>query len=141
MVLSEVMVCDTDPARAEDNAYKYIGGYLLSVMHHYELMGEHFKNAKGYEAYGNTIDALREAGLEGAAETYVNQQIWGTPAQMLTKLENRRNYIGDAGLLCIFRVAGIPYEDARRSLEVFAAEVMPELRSWSRDSSSLAATG
>ncbi len=139
MVLSEVMVCDKDAGRAEEKAYKYIGGYLLSVMHHYELMGEHYKDAKGYEAYGDAVDALREAGMETVVENYVNQQIWGTPQQMLDKLENRRKYIGDSGLLCMFRTAGCPIEDVMMSLEIFATDVMPELRSWSSGASSEAA--
>ena len=139
MVLSEVMVCDTDASRCEDNARKYIGGYMLSVMHHYELMGEHFKDAQGYEAYGDAVDALNAAGLESATDTYVSQQVWGTPQQMLDKLEKRRSYLGDAGLLCIFRCAGIPFEAAKRSMDTFAKEVMPELRTWSSDSKTEAA--
>ena len=121
-------VCDEDAGRGESNARKYIIEYLLSVMHHYEMMGEHFADAKGYEEYGQAAVAMREAGLEAVAEAYLQGQICGTPQQMLDKVIARREIVGDFDLLTCFRFAGIPFEAALRSLETFASEVVPEMR-------------
>ena len=129
-MMAGMSVCHEDAGRAEELAHKYIAGYLLSAMHHYELMGDHFKNAKGYEAYGDAVDTLRELGLEGMAEMYVNAQAWGTPQQILDKLSHWRAVVGRFDLIFGFRGAGMPYEDAERSQRLIAQKVIPELRQW-----------
>ena len=138
MLLSEMVVCDHDASRAEENS-KYIANYCLSVLHHYELMGEHYKQAKGYSAYGDAVDAMRAIGKEGMMQAYVDQQIWGTPDQMLRRFEERRKDMGPTGVLAAFRIAGIPFEAAERSQKLFAEEVLPVLKSWDDDAASEAA--
>ena len=132
LLLTDMMVCDNDSARAEENS-KYIANYLLSVLHHYEMMGDHYKEAKGYEAYGDAVDSLREMGKEGMMQAYVEQQIWGTPDQMLRKFEDRRKNFGRTDCLAAFRFAGIPYDVAARSQKLFAEEVLPVLKSWDKE--------
>jgi alkanesulfonate monooxygenase SsuD/methylene tetrahydromethanopterin reductase-like flavin-dependent oxidoreductase (luciferase family) len=129
-IMTDITVCDTNADRAAENAHKYIRAYLLSVMHHYEMMGEHFKNAKGYEAYGDAATAMQAMGLEAVAEGYVKGQVWGTPQQMLEGFEKRQRVIGDYDILMIPRFAGMPFEVAERTLKVFAEKVVPELKSW-----------
>ncbi len=124
----DFVYCDTDAARAEDKAREHLAGYLASVMHHYELMSDHFKDARGYEAYGSAVDLLRSVGLERLCEMYLDVQAWGTPDQVLARLRSRREVIGDFDLTCCFRYAGLPIEDAERSMRTFAAEVLPTLR-------------
>ncbi len=131
-LLTDMIVCDSDAKRAKENAEKYVAGYCLSVLHHYEMMGDHYKEAKGYKAYGDAVDAMKAAGKEGIAKAYVEQQVWGTPDQILRKYEERWNYFGKFGALCAFRYAGAPMEVAERSARLFAQEVMPVLRSWSK---------
>ncbi|HEU0171737.1 MAG TPA: LLM class flavin-dependent oxidoreductase [Acidimicrobiales bacterium] len=126
-VTCDFLYCDTDPARAEDKAHEHIAGYLASVMQHYELASDHFKEARGYEAYGNAVDLLRAIGLERMCEMYLGVQAWGTPAQVLERLRARREVIGPFDLTACFRFAGLPIEDAERSMRTFASEVLPAL--------------
>ncbi|MEX2481894.1 MAG: LLM class flavin-dependent oxidoreductase [Gammaproteobacteria bacterium] len=126
--LIDLTVCDRDEARGKANARKYIIDYLLTVMHHYEMMGEHFSNVKGYSEYGETAAAMREAGLEAVAESYLETQLHGTPQHILDQIAERRDIVGDFDVLVCFRFAGIPFEAAMRSLETFASDVMPALR-------------
>ena len=129
-VTCDFVYCDADPGRAEEKAHRHIAGYLASVMQHYELASDHFKHAKGYESYGNAVDLLRDIGLDQMAEMYLGVQAWGTPAAILARLESRREIIGDFELTCCFRYAGLPFEDASRSMRTFASEVLPTLRAW-----------
>jgi alkanesulfonate monooxygenase SsuD/methylene tetrahydromethanopterin reductase-like flavin-dependent oxidoreductase (luciferase family) len=129
-IMTDITVCDTNADRAAENAHKYIRNYLLSVMHHYEMMGEHFKHAKGYEAYGDAATAMQQMGLDAVADGYVQGQVWGTPQQMLEGFEKRRRVIGDFDILLVPRFAGMPFEVAERTLRTFAKEVVPELKSW-----------
>ena len=106
------------------------------MLYHYELMGEHFKKLKGYDAYNVGADAMRAMGLETIAKDYVHRQIWGTPDQILRKFEERRRLMGDVGALCAFRFGGAPLDVAERGMRLFAAEVMPVLRSWASEAES-----
>jgi len=129
-IMTDITICDTNADRVTENAHKYVRNYLLSVMHHYEMMGDHFKDAKGYEAYGDAATAMQEMGLEAVADGYVKGQVWGTPQQMLEGFEERRKVIGDFDILLVPRFAGMPFECAERTLKTFAKEVLPELKSW-----------
>ena len=128
LVACDFVYCDTDAGRAEEMAHRHIAGYLTSVMQHYELASDHFKDAKGYESYGNAVDLMQAIGLEQLCEMYLGVQAWGTPAQILERIEARRELLGDFDLTCCFRYAGLSVEDAERSMRTFAAEVLPVLR-------------
>jgi alkanesulfonate monooxygenase SsuD/methylene tetrahydromethanopterin reductase-like flavin-dependent oxidoreductase (luciferase family) len=124
-VVCDFVYCDEDAGRAEAAAHKYIAGYLTSVMQHYELESDHFKQAKGYEAYGTAVDLLKAIGLEQLCEMYLGVNVWGTPDQIVERLRARREVIGDHDLTCCFRYAGLPYGQAEASMRLFAAEVLP----------------
>lgn len=125
---ADMVVCHQDEERAKELALKHVAGYLVTVLDHYELKSEHLKNAKGYEMYGQTVDLLRAVGLEAIAESYMDVNAWGTPEQIITKLQRRKEIIGDFHLNACFRMAGIPYADAVHSQRLFAEKVIPALR-------------
>ena len=118
---------DPDASRAEDMVREHMVGYLTSVLGHYELAGDHFKNTAGYESYGNAVDAVRAAGVEAMAEMYLDVQAWGTPDQVIEKLRARREIIGDFDLTCCFRYSGLSLDDAKGSMTCFAEHVLPVL--------------
>ena len=55
---------------------------------------------------------------------------WGTPDQVLEKLERIRDVIDMRAVLCHFCFAGMPWDEAERSMRLFASEVLPELKRW-----------
>ena len=124
----DFMICDENADRAQENAIKHVRTYLMSLITHYEMMGDHFP--QGYEEYGQNAKALAGAGLDAIAEAYVAGQTWGTPQQILEKVQARRQAIGDYDAMYVVRFAGAPYEVVERSLRTFATKVMPELKSW-----------
>jgi len=123
-------VCDTNADRAAENADRHVRRYLLSLMHHYEMMGDHFADVQGYEEYGEGAKAMQTAGLEAVADDYLASQTWGTPQQILDKIHARREILGAYDILLVTRFAGLPYNVLERTMKTFASEVMPELRSW-----------
>ena len=127
-IITDISLCDDNADRAAENGQTYIRNYLLSVMHHYEMLGDHFK--EGYEEYGDAADAMRDMGIDAIADGYLENQVWGTPQQMLEKFEARRKIIGDFDILLVTRYAGMPFEVCHRTHDTFAKQVMPELRSW-----------
>src|SRR2546423_271171 len=126
-VVCDFVYCDGDAGRAEERAHRHIAAYLTSVMEHYELESDHFKDLKGYESYGSAVDLLKAVGLDKLCDMYLSVNVWGTPDQIVERLHARREVIGDHDLTCCFRFAGLPIADADASMRLFAAEVMPRV--------------
>jgi alkanesulfonate monooxygenase SsuD/methylene tetrahydromethanopterin reductase-like flavin-dependent oxidoreductase (luciferase family) len=122
--------CTSDESRAEENASRYLGTYLDSILEHYEIMGDHFKATKGYAAYADASRSLKKMGKEGFLKGFMNATSWGTPDRILRDLEARRTLLGDFELATSFRFGGIPYDEAEASLRLFAKEVLPVIKQW-----------
>jgi len=127
-------ICDRDGGRAEEMIRRYAAGYYLSVIKHYELNEDYHSKLKGYENYANASQILRETGLDKAAEIYATQQAFGTPQQILDKLEKRRSQLGDFEWNVCTSFAGLPFKDVESSTRLLGKEVLPEVRKWGEDS-------
>src|SRR5690606_2860322 len=127
-MICDFAVCHEDAGRAEELARQHIGGYLASVLHHYEVDKQHFKDLKGYEHYGKQVDIIAKLGYGGMFDRYLNVQAWGTPEEILEKYAQRREALGDFAVTACFRYAGMPYDEAARSMRLFSEKVVPELR-------------
>lgn len=122
--------CGHDSAQAESRASQYLGTYLDSILEHYEIMGAHFSTTKGYAAYAEASKSLQRMGKEGFLGGFLSATSWGTPDRILQTLEARRGLLGSFELATSFRFGGIPYDEAERSLRLFAKEVLPVVRQW-----------
>jgi len=121
-------LCDTNAARAEENARRYIGEYYRSVIRHYELIGDHLTTMRGYEAYKATQERISQpGGADESIEFFLGLQTWGTPEQCYEKIVDRIERTGGETFTGVFSFGGMPYEIAEESLRLFASEVMPEL--------------
>jgi alkanesulfonate monooxygenase SsuD/methylene tetrahydromethanopterin reductase-like flavin-dependent oxidoreductase (luciferase family) len=126
----DLLFCDASAERAEAMAREYMANYFLSIVGHYELMSEHFRATRGYDLYANAADAFRAVGMEPALNTYLGIQTWGTPLQILEKLEARKRLLGGFETLLIARYGGMSADDAEGSLRLFASKVLPEVHTW-----------
>ena len=122
--------CTPDGATAERDAARYLGTYLDSILEHYEIMGGHFASTKGYAAYAAASKSLNKMGKDGFLKGFMSATSWGTPDRILRTLEARRNLLGSYELATSFRFGGVPYQEAERSLRLFAKEVLPVVKSW-----------
>ncbi|MGH7897907.1 MAG: LLM class flavin-dependent oxidoreductase [Candidatus Binatia bacterium] len=135
----DITVCDEDAGRAAELAHEYIAGYYLSVLEHYELLADYHKHTKGYEAYGAATEILKAAGKEKALADFVDVQAWGTPQQILDKLEKRRQVLGEFEWNVMASFAGLPFETVESSLRLIGEKVLPEVKSWGPASAERAA--
>jgi len=126
----DLFFCDTDSGRAEEMAMEHMANYFLTIVHHYELLSDHFRALPGYQMYASASDAFKTVGLEVAVRSYCGVQTWGTPAQILEKLRWRRELLGNFELNLISHYGGMPVENAERSMRLFAGTVLPEIRCW-----------
>jgi alkanesulfonate monooxygenase SsuD/methylene tetrahydromethanopterin reductase-like flavin-dependent oxidoreductase (luciferase family) len=121
---------DEHADRAEEMAYKYIGGYYHTAMQHYEMTADHFGTHQGYEFYRKVGHYIGRHGQDSAARDFARLMPWGTPEQVIDKLATIRKMIGMNGLICHFSYAGMPYDEAERNMRCFVAHVLPELKTW-----------
>lgn len=129
-VCVDFLSCDESAEVAEANARRYMANYYITVMQHYDMAGEHFRNMKGYGDYADNAAVLRETGMADAANAFVDINTFGTPRQILEKMEARRRQIGDFDLTVQVSYGGLTGEQAEKSIRLFAQEVLPELQSW-----------
>ena len=122
--------CHPDEAIAKERAERYMGTYLGSVLEHYEVMGDHFANTAGYDAYAKAAETLKKVGTSGFLDGFMQATAYGTPEQILEQFLERKTMMGDFELATCFRFGVIPHSEAEDSMRLFAAEVMPELQTW-----------
>lgn len=122
--------CHEDHDTAVEIAQEALAQYLSSLLEHYELTGEHLENLKGYSGYGKQAALMREHGLDKFIDGFLAANSYGTPGEMIDRFRARRDTIGSFELATCFRFGGLSYDQVEASMRLFAAEVMPELRTW-----------
>ena len=120
--------CDEDEARAEEMAHRYIGNYWESVMSHYEFRSDHLKTTRGYEYYGKFTEKVNEYSSEDVRDFFTGLQVWGTPEQCYGKVMDIHKRTGHDTTVCAFSYGGMPFEDAEKSMRLFASGVLPDLQ-------------
>jgi alkanesulfonate monooxygenase SsuD/methylene tetrahydromethanopterin reductase-like flavin-dependent oxidoreductase (luciferase family) len=111
---------------ARRGAEQWMVEYSDSAMRHYELLGDHFKNIKGYEAYAAGSAAMAEDAspfLRG----FFNSHPWGTPEQTVARATELAEAFGTNEIMFIFKYGSMPIEAAEKSMRLFAKEVLPAL--------------
>jgi len=78
-----------------------------------------------------TSTVLNRVGMTGLLDGFLSATCYGTPEQIIEKYHARRELIGDFEAAPAFRFGGIPFDEAKASLTLFANEVVPELKRWS----------
>ena len=110
-------------------AERYIGAYWRSVVDHYELEGTHLQRTKGYESYGRMQEiASAPGGADAMTQFFLDLQVWGTPEQCYEKIMTIKALTGAGAYNGVFSYGGMPWEDAERSMRLFARTVLPRLQ-------------
>jgi alkanesulfonate monooxygenase SsuD/methylene tetrahydromethanopterin reductase-like flavin-dependent oxidoreductase (luciferase family) len=126
-IFSDFTFCHEDPKVAEEVARKYLSKYYLTVIKHYDFDGSHWGDTKGYTAYQAGADAIAEAGLEAAAEGFVQSQPWGTPEEIIEGWRKRVEQTGELRPAMAVSYAGMPFDLVEGSLKLIGEKVVPEL--------------
>jgi len=124
-------VCDEDAGRAKEMAEKYMHDYWISALNHYEMDGTHFGDKKGYEYYAKSAAIMQDRGRESVSELFTNNQVHGTPNQVIEQLASIRDMAGPMNLNCSFSYGGMPFDYAEQNMRLFSAKVLPALKDWS----------
>ena len=123
-IVSLCVYCHEDEARARDFAESTIRSQAENVVRHYELGGEHFQQTKGYESYAAGSEQVRKQ----MVDLQIDLQVCGTPAQCTEHIQRLSRELGTDNFVGVFSFAGMPVDDAERSIRLFASKVLPELQ-------------
>jgi alkanesulfonate monooxygenase SsuD/methylene tetrahydromethanopterin reductase-like flavin-dependent oxidoreductase (luciferase family) len=121
---------DEDKSRAEELGMKYITDYYHTAMKHYEMTSEKFGQHKSYEFYSGISKFIAKHGLDGAARDFAKLMPFGTPKEVLEKLDFMKQTIDMNGVMGNFSFAGMPFDEVERNLKCFAKHILPELKKW-----------
>jgi len=134
-VANTLVFCDNDASRAADMAAKYMADYFVSAIQHYDMDEDHFaKKGKGkYDFYQDAGKMLADAGREASGQNFKDLQVFGTPAQCMEKIKYIEDTTGVMDLNCVFSYGGMPYDDAKASLKLFAEECIPTMKPWGEE--------
>ncbi|OLE37464.1 MAG: alkane 1-monooxygenase [Candidatus Rokubacteria bacterium 13_1_20CM_2_70_7] len=120
--------CDSNAGRAEEMARRWIGGYYQTVLDHYKFADDHLAKTRGYEYYGKMAEKIAQYGTDKVIDFFLGLQVWGTPEQCYAKVLDIHARTANSHFVGVFSYAGMPYDEAERSLRLFAREVMPVLQ-------------
>ena len=126
IIASFIAVAETE-ADAREMFEKYIRGYAISAVQHYEFHNEGLANISGYEYYGKLAQNIRKHGLDSFVNFLAELQVWGTPDQVCNKLAEHQRLADSGGLIGAFSYGGMPHEVAKRNMTLFAERVLPRL--------------
>src|SRR5882672_10761912 len=88
--------CDPSADRAREMARRWIGGYYLTVLDHYQFAGDHLTHTKGYEYYGKMSEKIAQYGTDRVIDYFTDLQVYGTPEQCFEKILDVRNRVGNS---------------------------------------------
>jgi alkanesulfonate monooxygenase SsuD/methylene tetrahydromethanopterin reductase-like flavin-dependent oxidoreductase (luciferase family) len=114
-------------SEAETGAQRYMSEYADSALRHYELLGTHLQDTKGYKEYGELQKALRQD-ADPFRQAFYKSHPWGTPDQVIRRATELANSFGTDEIMFIFKYGSMPMGDAEKSMRLFAREVMPALK-------------
>jgi alkanesulfonate monooxygenase SsuD/methylene tetrahydromethanopterin reductase-like flavin-dependent oxidoreductase (luciferase family) len=129
-IIASWVACDEDAGKAEAMYRTYIQRYSRSALDHYEFGNAGLADIKGYEYYGALAKNIEKHGTQRFVEFLAELQIWGTPDQVYEKMVENARLVNAAGVIGIFSYGNMPYDMARKNLELFAKKVLPRLKQY-----------
>lgn len=127
-VLVIVAGVSKDPATIRDLRSTYLQRWARSTVEHYEFDNVGFADIEGYEYYAGLAQNIAKHGLDRFNGFLADLQAWGSPEQVTEKLLSYVERCDAGGMICPLVFGGMPEGVARESYELFATEVLPELK-------------
>lgn len=123
--------CAETDSEAEEHAGQYMREYGDSALRHYQFLGDHLQNTKGYEYYGAMAKmAKQQPATEPPPDVYLANHVWGSPATCLEKLRHINDQMGTDDLIAVFSYGSMPVDRAEKSMRLFSEHVLATAQSF-----------
>lgn len=114
---------------AEKQGQMYLGNTMRSAIRNYHLdTPGKFPHIKGYEHYENMV--LAPEAIEPYVEEFGKAAVTGTPQMILERMWELKEVYKPQAFFPHVYYGGMPREEARKNMNLFAEKVLPELKSW-----------
>jgi alkanesulfonate monooxygenase SsuD/methylene tetrahydromethanopterin reductase-like flavin-dependent oxidoreductase (luciferase family) len=133
--VSNLVFIDESAERAEALARTYAVATFRAAIENYELTSPHHGTIKGYESY--KAMAMSEGDVERAVDGVVAASFFGTPQQVLAKLEAEKRLRDPQGMFPHLFTGGMPHDVAVDCMRLFAATCLDEMKSWKAATSTI----
>jgi len=132
-IVSGQYFVDDSADRALELGARYTATTMRHAITNYEMTSDAVSRIPGYEGYAaRVVPADR---VEDYVAAFGKTVIAGTPQMILERMDELRRLYGPQAFLPHVYFGGMPQEEALRSMRMFAATVLPEVKSWTAESS------
>jgi len=131
-MLSGNFYVDESADRAEERGQAYLAHTMRAAIRNYHLdTPGRFPHIKGYEQYEKMV--LQPEDIDPYVENFGKSAVTGTPQMILDRLWELKEIYRPQGFFPHVYYGGMPQEEARKNMHLFAEKVLPELKSWEAD--------
>jgi alkanesulfonate monooxygenase SsuD/methylene tetrahydromethanopterin reductase-like flavin-dependent oxidoreductase (luciferase family) len=125
---------DESAELAEVQGRKYLGNTMRAAIRNYHLdTPGKFPHIKGYEHYENMV--LAPEAIEPYVDEFSKGAVTGTPQMILDRMWELKEIYQPQGFFPHVYYGGMPQDEARKNMHLFAEKVLPELKSWEAETS------
>ncbi len=129
-IVSGNFYIDESADYAEQQGCKYLANTMRAAVKNYSLAKPGtFANVKGYEHYENMMLHNPEA-VDEYADNFGKSAVTGTPQMILDRMWELKQMYGPQAFFPHVYFGGMPQEEARKNMHLFAQKVLPEVQSW-----------
>jgi alkanesulfonate monooxygenase SsuD/methylene tetrahydromethanopterin reductase-like flavin-dependent oxidoreductase (luciferase family) len=118
-VFSDFTFCTRDAELTERARREWYPTAWDLTLDHYQLNEVDFTKIKGYESHAERKER----------PPYADTQVWGSPEEIIAGYRKRIEVAGsECAFTSLYRFGGMPADIAEKSMRLFAAEVLPEIK-------------
>jgi alkanesulfonate monooxygenase SsuD/methylene tetrahydromethanopterin reductase-like flavin-dependent oxidoreductase (luciferase family) len=133
-MLSGNCYVDESADYAEQQGRKYLADTMRAAIKNYHLdTPGKFPQIKGYEHYEKMV--LAPEAIEPYCEEFGKSAVTGTPQMILDRMWELKEIYKPQGFFPHVYYGGMPQDEARKNMHLFAEKVLPELKSWEAETS------
>ena len=133
-MLSGNYYIDESAEYAEAQGRRYLGNTMRAAIRNYHLDTPGvFPTIRGYEHYEKMV--LAPEAIEPYVEDFSKGAVTGTPQMILERMWELKEIFRPQGFFPHVHFGGMPKEEARKNIHLFAEKVLPELKSWQVETS------
>lgn len=128
ILTGDLVIVHEDRERARELAEEHFRNYFYTVSAFYELSGDHFSKVSGYESYAMESKKISGMDQERVAQAYIDYNLYGTPADIVEKIHERRRLLEHPfDIAVIFEGGGISNADMCNTVKLFGEKVLPKI--------------
>ena len=128
-----LMALPTIVAETDKEALKlaniYYPIFIRVQMEHYETAADHWKDLPGYQQFSKMFANLSKLQEPGPPlDKFLSTQLVGSPESVIRRIKMMEEIFDTGHVACVFGTYEMDYDIRRRSMRLFAEEVMPHFR-------------